>query len=255
MGLRRKTVLITGGGQGIGRGMAEHFLELGASVVIAEIDDDASRETVEELGSRGAIRSVRCDVREESDVERAVTFAVEAFGALDGLVNNAGVADPGSIPVENLPLATWRLYIDSHLTGAFLCAKHAAPRLRERRGAIVNISSTRALQSEPRSEAYAAAKGGMLALTHALAISLGPDVRANAICPGWIDVSLLKKFADRSPAELRPIDHAQHPAGRVGNARDIAALAAFLLSDESRFITAQTFIVDGGMTRRMTYAE
>ena len=120
--------------------------------------------------------------------------------------------------------------------------KHAAPHLRRVRGAIVNIASTRALQSEPDTEAYAAAKGGLVALTHALAMSLGPQVRVNCVSPGWIAHSRVKKK-----------DHAQHPVGRVGRDRDVAELVAFLLSDAAGFATGQNYVLDGGMTRKMIY--
>jgi NAD(P)-dependent dehydrogenase (short-subunit alcohol dehydrogenase family) len=136
-----------------------------------------------------------------------------------------------------------------------LFAKHAAPALKARGGAIVNIASTRALMSEPNTESYAASKGGIVALTHALAASLGPDVRVNCISPGWIDVSRWKKPSKRKPAQLRPEDHAQHLAGRVGRPEDIAGLAAYLIGPESSFITGANFVVDGGMTRKMIYAE
>jgi NAD(P)-dependent dehydrogenase (short-subunit alcohol dehydrogenase family) len=123
--------------------------------------------------------------------------------------------------------------------------KHAAPHLRRARGAVVNIASTRALQSEPDTEAYAAAKGGVVALTHAMAMSLGPAVRVNCISPGWIDTG--KHRISRA-------DHGQHPAGRVGRVEDIAELVAFLLSEKSGFTTGANFVVDGGMTRKMIYA-
>ena len=127
--------------------------------------------------------------------------------------------------------------------------------MRKAHGAIVNIASTRAFQSEPNTEAYAAAKGGIIALTHALAISLGRDVRVNCVAPGWIDVRAWKKGNQGFQPDLRPIDHTQHPVGRVGKPEDIAAIAAFLLSDQAGFITGQTFIADGGMMRKMVYVE
>ena len=109
--------------------------------------------------------------------------------------------------------------------------------------------------SEPGTEAYAATKGGLVALTHALAISLGPDVRVNCISPGWIDVTAYKKPSKRQPAELSREDHEQHPAGRVGIPRDIARAILFLAAPEADFITGQDFVIDGGMTRKMIYAE
>jgi NAD(P)-dependent dehydrogenase (short-subunit alcohol dehydrogenase family) len=116
--------------------------------------------------------------------------------------------------------------------------------LRAARGSVVTIASTRAKMSEADTEAYAASKGGLVALTHALAISLGPDVRVNAISPGWIDVA---------GQDLRPEDHAQHPAGRVGRPQDVASLAAWLLDPAQGFVTGGEFVVDGGMTRKMIY--
>jgi NAD(P)-dependent dehydrogenase (short-subunit alcohol dehydrogenase family) len=145
--------------------------------------------------------------------------------------------------------------IRANLTGSFLMAKHAVPHLRAGRGAIVNIASTRALQSEPDTEAYSASKGGLVALTHALAVSLGPDIRVNCVSPGWIDTSGWKKRSRRGQEALRPEDHAQHPAGRVGTPEDVAAMVLYLVSDAAGFVTGQNFVVDGGMTRKMIYEE
>jgi NAD(P)-dependent dehydrogenase (short-subunit alcohol dehydrogenase family) len=167
---------------------------------------------------------------------------VRRFGGLDALINNAGIADPAGGPIERLSLEDWNRKIAVNLTGMFLMTKHCVPHLRRTAGTIVNIASTRALQSEPDTEAYAATKGGVIALTHALAMSLGPRVRVNCISPGWIAKGRLAKR-----------DHAQHPTGRAGRPEDIGEMIAFLLSDAAGFITGQNFVVDGGMTRKMIY--
>jgi NAD(P)-dependent dehydrogenase (short-subunit alcohol dehydrogenase family) len=125
--------------------------------------------------------------------------------------------------------------------------------MRERKGSIVNIASTRALMSEPHTEAYSASKGGIIALTHALAMSLAPDIRVNCISPGWIEVSEWKKRSRARKAELTREDEEQQPVGRVGTPGDIAALAFFLCSPEASYITGANYVVDGGMTRKMIY--
>ena len=184
--LKSKVAVVTGGGQGIGKGIARCLLREGMAVVIAELDAEAGKETEAEYASLGPIRFIETDVSDEDSVRAMAKAAVGAFGRLDALVNNAGLANSNSGPVESLDLGRWSRVIATNLTGAFLCAKHAAPHLRARGGAIVNIASIRARQSEPNGEAYAASKGGLVALTHALAVSLGPAVRVNAISPGWI---------------------------------------------------------------------
>lgn len=253
--LQNRLILVTGGAQGVGRGIAQAVLGAGGSVMIGDLDVEAGHECLEQwdVGPRAAFRKL--DVAREASVASFVAAAMRRFGTIDGLVNNAGVADPHAGPVTDLSLQEWNRRLSS-LHGAFLCSKHTLPHLRaSSSGAIVNISSTRALQSEPDSEAYAAAKGGLLALTHALAISTGPAVRVNGISPGWITVEDWKKSAERSTPKLSKRDHAQHPAGRVGTPGDIGHIAVYLLSSAlSGFVTGETFTVDGGMTRKMQYA-
>lgn len=251
--LRDRVVLITGGAQGIGRGIAQAVLGAGGRVAIGDLDAEAGRACLAEwqVGDRAWFATL--DVAREASVRRFVGRAIERFGALHGLVNNAGPADPTVADLATLALADWRRFIDSHLTGAFLCCKYALPALREARGAIVNIASSRVLQSEPHTEAYAAAKGGLVALTHALSISEGPRVRVNAISPGWIVTDDWRKPPARRAPRLSPCDHTQHPTGRAGTPEDVGQLAVHLLAAGSAFITGQNHVIDGGMTRRMQY--
>jgi hypothetical protein len=231
--MTQKTALVTGAAQGIGAGIARLLAERGYAVAVADLRNPKNGNFF-----------VRTDVSSEPSVRACVRAVLRELGRLDALVNNAGITGPQSGPIEKLALAQWNRRIGTNLTGVFLMTKHCVPHLRKARGAIVNIASTRALQSEPHTEAYTASKGGVVALTHALAMSLGPRVRVNCISPGWI-----------SREKLRRKDHAQHPVGRAGRAADIAELAAYLLSDAAGFVTGQNFVADGGMTRKMIYEE
>ncbi len=235
-----KVALVTGGGKGIGAAIVARFREEGARVAILDRERPPGR-------TQTRTRFETCDVSDEAQVVRAVKAVVAWAGRLDIVVNNAGIADPHGAPPEELSLEAWRRVLDTNLTGQFLVAKHAIPHLRRHQGAIINLSSTRALMSEPDTLAYTASKGGVMALTHALAMSLAPDIRVNAIAPGWIETGPARK--------LRKLDHAQHPVGRVGRPEDVAGLAAYLASSESGFVTGQSFVIDGGMTRKMIYAE
>jgi NAD(P)-dependent dehydrogenase (short-subunit alcohol dehydrogenase family) len=252
--MRDRVVLITGGAQGIGRGIAQSVLGAGGSVLICDLDADAGRACLHEwdVGQRAAFR--RLDVSSESSVKSWIGKALKTFGRIDGMVNNAGIADPDIGSFAELSLARWNQYLATNLTGAFLCSRHALASLQESQGAIVHIASTRALQSEPHTEAYAATKGGLVALTHAMAVSLGPTVRVNAILPGWIATDDWRKPSSRRAPKLSKRDHDQHPAGRVGTPKDIGGMAVYLLSAQSGFITGQHFVVDGGMTVKMQYA-
>ncbi|WP_224959919.1 SDR family oxidoreductase [Geomonas subterranea] len=246
-GEKKMVALVTGAARGIGRGIAQRLLAEGYAVVLADIDGAAVAGAAAALGAPDAVLALEADVADEQPVQALVARVLERFGRLDLLVNNAALARAHAAPVHELSLAEWNRVIGTNLTGVFLCTKHAVPHLKESRGSIVNIASTRALQSEPDTEAYSASKGGVVALTHALAMSLGPEIRVNCVSPGWIH--------NGDEAELRPVDHQQHPVGRVGRAGDIAELVLYLASPRAGFITGQNFVVDGGMTRKMIYEE
>ena len=238
--------LITGAAHGIGRAIAQRLLNDGFRVGVVDLPGKELKRTYASQARRVAL--VEGDVADEATAPRAVEAVIDKFGRLDALVSNAGIMVRK--PLRALTLADWRKVMDTNLTAAYLFARAAEKPLRASRGAIVTIASTRALMSEPNTLPYSASKGGLVALTHALAVSLGPDVRVNCVSPGWIVVRREEE------QKLRRKDHLQHPAGRVGKPQDIAEMVAFLLDGErSGFVTGANFVVDGGMTRKMIYEE
>ncbi|AQZ34059.1 oxidoreductase [Pseudomonas sp. LPH1] len=245
-----RVALVTGAARGIGLGISAWLITEGWQVVLADVDRERGSRVARALGDNAWF--VAMDVAKEDQVSLGVAEVLGQFGRLDALVCNAAISDPHTPPLESLDLKRWNRLLAVNLTGAMLLAKHCAPYLRGHRGAIVNIASTRASQSEADCEAYAASKGGLVALTHALSISLGPEVRVNCVSPGWID------SRDPSQQRLEPLsvfDHAQHPVGRVGTVEDVAAQVAWLLSDAAGFVTGQEFVIDGGMSRKMIYQD
>ena len=246
-----RVVLVTGGAQGIGRGIAQAVLGAGGRVLIGDLDDEAGRACLDEWDVGDAARYVRLDVSREPSAKRFAATALKQFGRIDGLVNNAGIANPHVGDLAKLSLFDWNRYIATNLTGAFLCCKHALPALRDADGAVVNISSSRFVQSEPHTEPYSTTKGGLFAFTHALAISEGPRVRVNCVSPGWIVTDAWRKPSARRAPKLSKRDNEQHPVGRVGTPDDIAQACLFLA--DAGFITGQNLTVDGGMTVKMIY--
>lgn len=253
-----KVAFVTGGAQGLGLGITHHLLNTGWKVMMFDRDKDAGDEVMASLDDEPRTRCLffAGDVADEQDVAIAVQRTIDRFGRIDGLVNNAGIADPVSGSVEHLDWEKWQRVLNVNLGGAFLATKHATQHLRQTKGAIVNITSTRAFQSEPDTESYAASKGGLVALTHALAVSLSGDIRVNAIAPGWIEVGDWQKSANKSDLDHSDTDKSQHPVGRVGTPNDIAQAVSFLLDPEkSGFMTGETIRIDGGMTHKMIYAD
>lgn len=230
-----RVALVTGGAMGIGLAVARRLVREGFRVVVA--DPAAPPPDL-------PARHVAADVGDEAGVHALVDGIAEQEGRLDALVSNAGFMIRK--PLRDLTLAEWNDVLATNLTATFLLVREAEAMLRAARGAVVTIASTRARQSEANTESYSASKGGLVALTHALAVSLGPDVRVNCVSPGWIDTK---------GEPLRPEDHAQHPSGRVGTPDDIASLVAWLVGPESGFVTGAEFVSDGGMTRKMIYAD
>lgn len=249
-----KVVVVTGGAQGIGRIVSRMFAQAGAKVIIADIDEEAGieNESYINLHCDGAM-FVKTDVALEADVKLLFRKVADSLGRCDILINNAGIGCPGNIFTRSME--EWDRVISVNLRGSYMCARYAAELMaKENNGAIINIASTRALMSEPDTEPYSASKGGIIALTHSLAVSLGSyGIRVNSISPGWIEVSEHKKSAAAHTPVLTERDHKQHPAGRVGRAEDIGSACMFLASRDAGFITGSNIVVDGGMTIKMIY--
>jgi NAD(P)-dependent dehydrogenase (short-subunit alcohol dehydrogenase family) len=231
-----QVALVSGGAKGIGAAIAARLARDGWRVVVADREPNGAPPP----GGRYAV----CDVGDEAAVSALLRSVGATEQRLDAMICNAGFMIRK--PIADLSLAEWSSVLATNLTSTFLLARAAEALLRAARGAIVTIASSRARMSEANTESYSASKGGLVALTHALAISLGPEVRVNCISPGWI----LTKGPEAAAEE-----HAFHPAGRVGRAEDIAGLTAFLVGPESGFITGAEFVVDGGVTRKMIYPE
>lgn len=236
--------IVTGAARGIGRAIAHHLLDGGWHVGAVDLPQAGLKRSYNRYGRNVVL--IEGDVADEETALCAVKAVTDKFNRLDALVSNAGVMVRK--PLRQLTLGEWRKVLDTNLTATFLFARAAERPLRAAGGAIVTIASTRALMSEPNTESYSASKGGLLALTHALAISLGPDVRVNCVSPGWI--------VTKPGEKLRRKDHQQHPVGRTGWPQDIAEMVAFLLDGKrAGFITGTNVVVDGGMTRKMIYEE
>ena len=254
-----KIVAITGGGAGIGRGVAWHFARLGYAVSITDRDRQAGKEALQvmrEAGTKAIF--VPGDVSKPSDVTRWLNETRAKLGVPDLLINNAGMEIRKD--VLKLSIAEFDRVIATNLRGTFLCSQAAARMMAgrrradgEERGAIINIASTRAFMSEAGTEGYTASKGGIVALTHGMAISLARHrIRVNCISPGWIETADWQKAAKARTPHHSKADREQHPVGRVGTPEDVAKACRFIAEDAG-FMTGQNLVLDGGMTVKMIY--
>ena len=245
MTFKDKVVIVTGGANGIGQAIVKAYADQGAQVVIADIDEKVGEEVLRLTRDVGAQTIfIQTDVRDPNSIEKLMKQTVDTFGGIDILINNAGVSRFKSF--FELSVTEWDDVINTNLRGAFLCAQAAAKNMRGNGGAIINLASTRTFMSEPNTESYSASKGGIYALTHALALTLQEEkITVNAISPGWI--------ATEDYQGLRQIDHTQHPSKRVGKPEDVARACLFLTNPLNDFITGENMVIDGGMTRKMMY--
>lgn len=246
MNSTKQIVLITGAAQGIGKQIAVDFAKAGWIPSLIDFDQQELEKTLREVRHiEPKCISINCDVKNHEDIIKAVSETHDKLSGLNCVVNNAGISkwkSPYEISVEE-----WDEIIQTNLRSVFLFSREAARYMRkEGGGSIINMASTRAFMSEPHSEAYAATKGGIVALTHALAASFAEDhITVNSISPGWIHTG--------DYAELRKIDHEQHLSKRVGKPSDISRACLFLAASENNFITGENVTIDGGMTRKMIY--
>ncbi|MGX1830194.1 SDR family NAD(P)-dependent oxidoreductase [Paenibacillus taichungensis] len=249
MSFTDQVVVVTGAAKGIGRSVAEAYAVAGAKVVLADNEEAEGAAAAASIRNEGGEAIfVQCDVRQEKDITNLIQTTMDEFKQIDVLINNAGVSRWKS-PYE-LTLEEWDDILNTNVRSCFLASREAAKHMKhnENGGAIVNMASTRAFMSEPETEAYAASKGAIVALTHAMAVSLGKDkIRVNCISPGWIETGNVEK--------LKPEDHEQHPAGRVGVPSDISRACLYLSDPSNTFVTGTNLIIDGGMTRKMIYED
>lgn len=255
--LSGRTAIVTGGASGIGAATVQRFVAEGASVLVADLDETAGRAVAEANGDRAAF--LRVDVSVEADVAAMVAEAQDRFGGLDVLFNNAGFG--GALgPVAETSVEDFDLTFDVLVKSVFLGLKHAAPVLMAQgSGSVINTASIAGLRAGWSPHLYAAAKAAVLHLTSTVALELASaGVRCNAICPGFIATPLAYGRPDADEEQLagmRAASGSGQPLGRVGEPADIAAMALFLASDESAWITGQEFVVDGGLSAGPPWSE
>lgn len=248
MNYNDKVIVVTGAAHGIGKGISQEFLQLGATVIMADIDGENGKKLADfyqEEGYKAVFYPI--DLQEVAAIRNMFKDLVQTYEKIDILINNAGKGLFKSI--YELEIEEWDEVINLNLRATFVAAQEFAKYCRGNSyGRIINIASTRYLMSEPNSEAYAASKGGIVSLTHALALSISSEnITVNAISPGWIENNHYEMLTKQ--------DHKQHPAKRVGKPEDIFRACLFLCDEKNDFVTGQNLVVDGGMTKKMIYMD
>lgn len=252
--LKNKVAIITGGGNGLGAAIATRMSEEGAAIFILDLDNNGKKIAAQITNSGGKAGHLNCDVSREDQVIAGLDNAIDMFGHVDILVNNAAIEGP-NLTTEQFSLADWERVFSVNTTGVFLCTKHVVPLLRKNNGgAIINISSIYGLVGGGDVSAYHASKGAVRLMSKNDAISFAPDkIRVNSIHPGFIPTSMVERFVDGSGTDLntmKPILDEKHPLEGMGHPDDIAWAAVYLASDQARWVTGTELIVDGGYTAR-----
>jgi NAD(P)-dependent dehydrogenase (short-subunit alcohol dehydrogenase family) len=251
--LAGKVALITGAGGGQGRAAAVLFANEGAKIVVTDVKVEGGEETVQLIKAAGGQAIFRTtDVSQAAQVEAAVRTAVDTYGALHIMYNNAAVLHRKDAQVTNLDEEIWQLVIDINLKGVYLGCKYAVPEIiKAGGGSIVNVSSLAGLIGIGNVHAYTASKGGVISLTRAIAMAYASQkVRCNVICPGGVDTPMMAHVFHNPNPRFREMSEKGHPIGRLGTPEDIANMALYLASDESSWVTGSVFTIDGGYAAR-----
>lgn len=243
MRLKDQVAVITGGVSGIGEATAKLFIEEGAQVVVADVNDPKGEELAQELGENGAF--VYADVTKEEEVEQLIDTAISKFGKLDIMFNNAGVGPV--METDEINNDQWNRVVEVNLNGVFYGTKHAVKQFKKQKGGIiVNTASMLGHVGQAQTAAYSATKGGVVNFTRATALEYAPDIRINAICPGYVKTPLMEQLEEDEVEQLRQVT----PLGRLGKPEDIAKAVLFLSTDDSSFMTGASLVVDGGYTAK-----
>jgi NAD(P)-dependent dehydrogenase (short-subunit alcohol dehydrogenase family) len=248
--IQDRVAVVTGGCSGIGLATVQRFVEEGAKVVIGDIDDARGKELVEQLGGPDVATYVHVDVTSKDEVDALFRTAKDTYGSVDIAFNNAGISPPDDDSILDTELEAWRRVQEVNLTSVYLCCKAALPyMIEQQRGSIINTASFVAVMGAATSQiSYSASKGGVLSMTRELGVQFAREgVRVNALCPGPVNTPLLKElFAKDEERAARRLVHV--PMGRFGEPEEMASAVLFLASDDSSFMTASTFLVDGGIS-------